>query len=131
MYVRAGEPGASDSNSRVAEKCGEERWKLTFRNSLLSLRVKEAMAQAISFCCSGRVLMMSGCRHSNFQPPRLEGVLRLLRAIQRKLFTCRENVGGKSRSAWKVTSSRRLPSLLKSHCTGVCWDRISTSTHAF
>ena len=60
IYVRTGESGARDSSGTVAEKCGEERWKLTLRNSLLSLRVREAMVQAISFCRSGRVLMING-----------------------------------------------------------------------
>src|SRR4029077_13346573 len=58
------------------------------------------------------------------------GAFRVLRANQRKFWTCRENAGGQSRSAWKVRTSRRPLILLKSHCTGVCCACSSTSIQA-
>src|SRR5258707_6021893 len=88
------------------------------------------MVHAISRCNSGFVLIITVCKRSNCHPGCSIDDLRLLRANQRKFCICSENVGGQSRSAWNLSTSRPPLILLKSHWIGVCCACSSTTTQA-
>src|SRR5689334_14206729 len=102
MQVRVGESGAIASRGRVTEKCGERRWKVMLRKSWLRPWAREPIAEETSFCQLDLVLTTRGVVRSNVHPLLRRGVFLLLRANQRKFWTCMENTGGMSRSAWKV-----------------------------
>src|SRR5262249_23316473 len=130
MHARRGEPGAIVSRGRVTEKCGERRWKLILRNSRWSPFASATMAEDISFFQSLRVLTTNGPLCSKPQGVRLVGKLFPVRASQRKLWTCRLNAGGSSKSASNVSISRWPLALLSSQFRGNSHGGRSTTTHA-
>src|SRR5437016_1929925 len=101
-----------------------------FKKSRLTLPTTDVMVEEISFCHSTRVLITNGAACSKFHPTAFSDFFLLLRANHRRLWTSRENDGGRSRSAWKTRRSCRFLTLLSSHVSGISQGDSSTRIHA-